>query len=218
MNIYFEILNQNPLFEGIAPEEFTSMLHCLGAYRKTYQKKQTILLAGDAVRCVGLVLAGSVRVLQADEAANEAILAEICAGDIFGEVFACAEVPSSPVSVVAQEDCEILWLDYRKIITTCSKACIFHARLSENLLKTIARKCLFLNKRIEILSKRTTQEKIMAFLRHTSGGRASFTLSLTREEMANYLCVERSAMCAELSKLQKNGRIRYRKNQFELCD
>ncbi|MFI3170675.1 MAG: Crp/Fnr family transcriptional regulator [Faecalibacterium sp.] len=216
MQNYFSVLKENPLFESIIAEDFAAMLHCLGAFRKEYQKKEIILLAGDRVNHVGLVLSGAVKIVQQDLYANETVLAEIATGDTFGEVFACADISHSPVIVIAKEDCNILFLDYKKVITTCSKACVFHAKLSENLLKLIARKCLFLNKRLEILSKRTTQAKIMAFLLYAGNGQTQITLSLNREEMANFICVERSAMCAELSKMKKKGLIRYHKNQFEL--
>ncbi|MEG1566294.1 MAG: cyclic nucleotide-binding domain-containing protein, partial [Anaerovoracaceae bacterium] len=154
----FVLLKNNPLFAGIGIDDFDKMLNCLGGKTTSYKKGNTILLAGNPVDSVGLILQGSVKILREDVDGHTHILSEFSAPELFGETFACAGVDHSPVSVIATEDCDILFLNYRKIITTCSSSCVFHGRLIENMLTLIAQKNLILNRKIEILSKRTIRE------------------------------------------------------------
>lgn len=149
---------------------------------------------------------------------NRAILTALMPGQLFGETFACAGVEILPVSVIAVSDCKILLLDYRRIITTCPTACVFHSRLIENMLKILAGKNLVLNQKIEALSARTTREKLLAYLVAQAGvaGSRRFTIPSTRQELADYLSVDRSAMSREMGIMQKEGMIRFKKNCFEL--
>jgi CRP-like cAMP-binding protein len=128
----------------------------------------------------------------------------------------CAGIDRSPVTVQAAEDVEILFIDYKKIITTCPSACPFHARLIENMLKLVAKKNLMLNQKLEILSKRTTREKLLCFFDTQRGSSQRFTIPFNREELARYLCVDRSAMSNELCKMRDDGIIRFRKNVFDV--
>ncbi len=216
MKKIFEIINNNPLFVGIAFSDFEPMLGCLSARTVSYQRDDLILLSGDTVSFVGLVLAGSVQIIKEDREGNVTILTELGVSDIFGEVFACAGIDHSPVTVQAAEDCELLFIDYRKIIKTCSSVCPFHARLIENMLSIIAKKNLILNQKIEMLSKRTTREKLICFFDMQRGMAKRFTIPFNREEMAQYLCVDRSAMSNELSKMRNEGLILFNKNEFEI--
>ncbi|MDR2891478.1 MAG: Crp/Fnr family transcriptional regulator [Deltaproteobacteria bacterium] len=217
MKKIFETVKNNPLFEGIAFSDFTKMLDCLSAKTTVYQKGAVILLSGDAVDFVGLIVAGSVQIIQEDMDGRVAILAELGIADTFGEVFACADIRQSPVTVLAAEEVEILRLDYRRAITSCTSACPFHARLIRNMLKLIARKSLSLNQKIEILSRRTTREKLLRFFDLQRGAAKKFTIPYDREELAQYICVDRSAMSNELCKMRNEGLIRFQKNTFEIC-
>ncbi|MEG0320724.1 MAG: Crp/Fnr family transcriptional regulator [Oscillospiraceae bacterium] len=216
MKNIFDRVKDNPLFAGIPMEEFEQMLSCIGAQTANYRKGEVIFLMGNAVESVGLVLSGSVQIVWENADGHCTMMAELSASELFGETFACAGTASSPVSVVAADDCEILLLNYRKIITTCSSSCSFHARLIANMLQLMARKNLLLNRKIEILSKRTTRERLLTFFDTQRGTARQFSIPYNREELAALLCVERSAMSAELSKMQRDGLIRFRKNQFEL--
>ena len=173
-------------------------------------------MSGDAVNFVGMILSGSVQIIKEDPDGRVAILTELSISDIFGEVFACAGISHSPVTIQASEDSEILFIDYNKIITSCSSACPFHARLIENMLKLIAVKNLLLNQKIEILSKRTTKEKLLCYFDLQRGAARKFNIPFNREELARYLCVDRSAMSNELCKMRDEGLIRFIKNTFEI--
>jgi len=216
LKIIFETIKNNPLFQGIAYSDFERMLGCLSAKTTCYKKDEIILQSGDTVSFVGLILSGGINIIKEDINGSITILAELSVPEMFGEVFACADVSHSPVTVQATEDTEILFIDYKKIITSCSAVCPFHARLIENMLKLIAKKNLMLNKKIEILSKRTTREKLLCFFDLQRGTAKKFTISFNREELAHYLCVDRSAMSNELCKMRDEGLIRFQKNKFEV--
>ena len=163
MKKYVQKLQQNALFKNFKSTDLESILNCLSAKVNPYKKKDIILLQGDPVNFVGIILSGSIQVMKEDFEGNIIVLAHFGINDIFAEAFACADVDESPVTVQAVEDCEILLIDYKRVIKTCHKACIFHSNLIENMLSLIARKNIMLHEKIEILSKRTTREKLLAF-------------------------------------------------------
>lgn len=216
MQEFFHNIKNNPLFSNVSQEDFSAMMNCLGGYTKKYNKKEAIHIFGDKIDTIGIIITGSVGIFQQDIFGNETILAKAYSGETFGEVFACADVLDIPVSVVSQDNSEILFLNYRKILTTCNKACVFHSAITENLVKIIATKCIFLNRKLEILSKRTMREKILAYLFFEGMGAKKIKSRFNREEMASFICVDRSALSYELSKMQRDGIIAYRKNEFEI--
>ena len=216
MQKIFEVAKNNPLFQGIAYNDFEPMLKCLSARVGTYSKDDIILLSGDLVHVAGLVLCGNVKIIKEDVNGNSTILTNLAVSELFGEVFAYAEVCHSPVTVQATEETEILFLDSSKILTTCSAVCPFHARLIKNMVRLLAQKTLILNQKIEILSKRTTREKLFSFFDYQRGEKRKFRLPFNREEMATYLCVDRSAMSNELCKMRDEGLIRFHRNEFEI--
>ena len=214
MKKIFDAIKSNPLFNGVAFSDFERMFSCLSARTAKYKKGEIILLSGNTVSFVGLIISGSVKVIKEDMDGRLTILTELLVPDIFGEVFACAGVAHSPVTVEASSDAEILLIDYKKIISTCSSACPFHAKLVENMLGLLANKNLMLNQKIEILSKRTTREKLLCFFDMQRGAAKRFTIPFNREELAHYLCVDRSAMSNELSKMRDEGLIQFQRNEF----
>lgn len=216
MEAYYDIVKSNPLFHHFTAQEFSSILSCLGAYTGQYEKKEVIYLAGEEVSHIGVVLSGSVKIIQEDIHANESILTEVGVGGTFAEVFPCADLMESPVTVMAREKTQVLFLNFKKVMETCGNSCAHHRHIIANLLRMISQKCLFLNQKVEILSKRSTREKILAFLLHEGKGGTIIKTDLNREEMANFLCVDRSALSGELSKMQKEGIISYHKNKFQI--
>ena len=212
----FEIVKHNPLWTGIGYSDFQSVLNCLSAKTAAYKKNDVILLSGNSVNFVGLVLSGSVQIIKEDIDGRITILTELGVSELFGEVFACAGIMQSPVTVLAMENAEILLMNYKKIITFCTAACPFHAGLIGNMLKIIAHKNLTLNQKIEIMSKRTTRGKLLAFFETHGGMAKKFTIPYNREELAQYLCVDRSAMSNELCKMRDEGFIKFHKSTFEI--
>lgn len=218
MENFYPILDQCPLFDGIAPEEMRAMLGCLGAKKITAQKGQLIFHEGDEAIYVGIVLTGSVRLVREDYYGNRSIVAHIEPAEVFGETYACAGVVALPISVVADEDCDCLLIDCRRITASCTNACVFHSRMIFNLLRLVANKNLMFDQKIEVTSKRTTREKLMAYLLTQAKlhGSNRFTIPYDRQALADYLEVDRSGLSAEISKLRKEGKLECEKSTFHL--
>ena len=218
MKKYLEILKKCPLFNGIGEEHLLTMLPCLGATVSAYDKKYTILMEGTAAKYLGIVLSGSVQTVQVDFYGNRSILSEMTASQIFGEAFACAEVSSLPVSVIANEPCEVMFIDCSHILHTCSNHCGFHQQLIYNLMKDLATKTLLFHQRFEVTSKRTTREKLMTYLllQSKKEGSRKIVIPFDRQELADYLEVDRSGLSAEIGKLKKEGILDCDKNRFVL--
>lgn len=218
MKKYLDVLQAVALFRGIELSELLSLLSCLSAKEAHYAKDQTILLSGEHRSCFGVVLSGQVQVVQDDYYGNRSILAQIGEGNLFGESFACAETKALPVSVLAMTESAVLFIDSRRLAAPCCNACRFHSKLIQNLLRIVSMKNIALTQKIEMTSKRTTREKLLAYLSNEAkkAGSNCFSIPFNRQELADYLAVERSAMSAELSKMRKDGILQFHKNQFEL--
>lgn len=212
------ILQTCSLFDGIRPEDLSGMLSCLGARQIRPRKGDTIFYEGDATEFVGVVLTGAVYLLREDYYGSRSILAHIGPTQIFGEAYAFSGAASLPVSVVAEEDSRILLLDSRRITTCCANACEFHNRVIYNLLRLVATSNLMLHQKIQITSRRTTREKLMAYLVHRAKelGTSSFTVPYDRQALADYLEVDRSGLSAEISKLRREGILDCQRSQFRL--
>lgn len=218
MEEYLAILHDSALFSGIEPQDLLGLTACLGAKVTTYRKKQTVFREGDPARFVGLVLSGAVQISQEDLHGNRSILSRATPGTVFGESYAFSGTEILPVNVVALEDSKILLIDSCRITQSCSNACGFHGRLIRNLLQIVSEKNLHFHRKLEITSKRTTREKLLAYLYHQEklSGSRSFTIPFDRQALADYLGVERSAMSAELSKLRRDGLIDFDRSRFTL--
>ena len=193
----------NPLFQNILPEDIPVMLKRLHAYTKSYPKEEYIRHAGDPADFIGIVESGSIHVLQDDYYGNRNITASISEGSLFGEAFVCAGIPHLPVDIVAAEDCNIMFLNGKKLLNTCDN---------------VAQNNMYLNQKIKYTSRKTTREKLMAYLTDQAKMKGSndFTISFNRQELADYLGVERSAMSAELGKLTKLGIMQTQRSHFTL--
>ena len=218
MKEFFPILARCPLLEGIDQEDWGGLLACLGAGVHGISRNQPVISEGDPARYVGIVLEGRLQVELVDYLGNRSILSEVHPGELFGESFACAGAAEMPVTVVAATDAKVMLIDCQRITTSCSNACGFHSRLIGNLLKIVARKNIQLNQKIQITAKRTTREKLMAYLLGQAKlqGSDSFTIPFDRQALADYLQVERSAMSALISQLRKEGILESKKNHFRL--
>lgn len=218
MEKYLEILKKCPLFCEIEDENLFRMLHCLGARVEKYDKKYTVFSEGSPALCIGIVLCGSVQTVQFDYCGNRNILSHAHASEVFAEEFACASVQALPVSVVAAETCEVLLLDCLHILQTCHNHCGFHQQLIYNMMKILATKNLILHKRIEITSKRSTREKLLTYLMAYAKSQQcnEFDIPFDRQELADYLEVDRSGLSAEIGRLRAEGVLESNKNHFRL--
>ena len=217
MKNYYSILKNCILFDAIEPHTIDSMLACFSAQKKTYQKGEFIFSIGEPANKIGIVLSGSIRIIQEDYWGNRSILSQASTGDLFGESFALAKVSFLPVSVIASEATAILLLNPQKIMVPCS-SCACHKQLTQNMLALLAQKNISLTQKIEHNSKRTIREKLTSYLSLQSLQTKSskFDLPFSRQELADYLTVNRSALSKELSKMQQEGILSYHRNHFEL--
>ena len=218
MKKYLNILNHCPLFSEIENEPLLKMLHCLGAKIKTYDKKQIIISEGDKASQIAIMLSGSAQIINFDYFGNRNIFKSISSGEIFADEFACAETKNIPVNIVANEPSEIMFIDCSHILHTCHNACGFHHKLIYNLMKNLAENSIKFHQKIEITSKRTTREKLLSYLaiKAKETGKNSFYIPYDRQELADFLEVERSGLSSEIGKLRNEGIIESRKNHFKL--
>ncbi len=218
MKKYFDILRKCSLFDTIEDQNLIAMLSCLGAKRAEFDKKYTIFTEGTPAKYFGILLSGAAQIIRHDYYGNRSIVSGIVPGELFGEAFACARAQALPVSVVANEPCEVLLIDSTHVLHTCSNGCDFHRRMIYNLMRDLALKNIMVYSKLEITGKRTTREKILAYLSlvEKQKGSAEFDIPFDRQELADYLEVDRSGLSAEISKLRREGVIECRKNHFVL--
>ncbi len=218
MKKYFSILRKCLLFDGVEDEHLIAMLGCLGAKVEHFDKKYTVMAEGNTAKYIGIVLSGSVQMIRVDYYGNRSLVSEIGPSETFGEAFACAEVSAIPVTVVANEPAEVMLIDCNHILHTCENNCGFHQQLIFNLMKNLAVKNLQFHQKLEIISKRSTREKLMTYLmfqaKRVNSNR--FEIPFDRQELADYLEVERSGLSVQISKLREEGVIENRKKYFEL--
>jgi len=218
MDRYFEVLKKCSMFDGIVESDLSGMLACLGARVISVKKGEIIFREGEQATAVGIVLSGSVRMEKEDYYGNRSILALMGPAELFGESYACAGITSLPVTIVATEDGECMLIDCRRITFTCANVCEFHTRVVFNLLKLVASKNLAYDEKIEVTSKRSTRDKLMTYLMNQAkyNHSNSFVIPYDRQELADYLEVDRSGLSAEISKLRKEGVLECEKSRFTI--
>lgn len=218
MEQYMFILRNSPLFQGMTEDEILSVLHCVNASILHRKKGEYIFRVGDSTEAMGLVLRGAMLSLQEDLWGHRNIIHRIGVGEYFAEPFAATPGSVLNVSVVADEDSEIMLLNMGRLLKTCPNACAYHNRLVQNLVSVMARRVMNLNEKITHMAKRSTREKLLSYLSAESmrQGKFSFSIPYDRQQLADYLSVERAAMSVELSKLQKEGYLKTNRNHFEL--
>lgn len=213
-----QFMTDIPLFAGIKTEQLDALLSCLAARQRTYPKDAFIFRADERAVYVGIVLSGGAHIIQEDFWGNRSIVTHVAPGELFGEAFSCAETERLPVSVIAAEPSEVLLIDYKKIIGICPATCVFHSRLISNMLHLIAKKNITLTRKMSYMSKRTTRDKLLAFLSDQTlhAQTNEITIPFNRQELADYLCVDRSALSRVLMEMKKEGVLDYDRNRFAL--
>ena len=214
----FDALAACPLFEGVSREDRAAMLQCMQARTVNVAKGEAVFRAEGPAEYVGILLSGGVRVFRDDFDGNRTIHAAMQPGDLFGETFACAGLSRLPVTAEADRPSRVLLIHMKRLIETCPSACGFHNRVVMNLLKAMAAKNLLLNQKLEITSRRTIREKLLAYLsaQARTAGADSFVIPFDRQGLADYLGVDRSALSAEIGKLRREGVIESDRSAFTL--
>lgn len=209
---------KNPLFKGIEKEALDRLLGCLQAYEKQYQKGEYILHRGDVVSHIGYMVEGTAHIIKDDYWGNRTIIREIETEDLFAEAYACIPEQPSEISILTTRACNILFLDIHHLMQQCEQTCHYHQRIIQNLLIISAQKNIALTQKMEHITKRTTRDKILSYLSALSlqTNQLVIEVPFNRQQLADYLSVDRSALSAELSKMQKEGIILYHKHTFQL--
>lgn len=206
------------LFRGVAERDLAAMLGCLEAQTRTYAKGATVFRRGEALSQIAVVLAGTLHIQSDDYWGNHTLIGELAAGDLFGEAYVAPTSGPMQADVVAVTDCVVAFFAARKLLTVCTNACPFHSLVVQNLCYVLAEKNRTLMQKLGLLATRTTRAKLTSYLTAESvrAGSASFSIPFNRQQLADYLCVDRSAMSAELSKMREEGLIDFDRARFTL--
>lgn len=218
MKKYVPILKRTQLFAGVGNDEIISMLSCLGARLRTYKKGEYVLRQGEHLSDIIVLVEGNLHIQNDDYWGNHSILGQIAVGEMFGEAYIAPDSSALLNDVVTVSDSTVIFFDVKKIITTCSSACRFHTMVVQNMFFAISEKNRKLVQKLGHMSKRSTREKLISFLseeakRHNS---SNFTIPFNRQQLADFLSVDRSAMSNELCKMRDEGLLEFDKNAFRL--
>lgn len=218
MKKYVPILKKTKLFSGVGEDDVTSMLSCLGARLKSYKKGEFVLRQGEHLSDIVVLVEGKLHIQKDDYWGNRSILGLIEIGEMFGEAYVSPESSSLLNDVVAVEDSTAIFFDVKRIITTCPSACRFHSMVVQNMFFAISEKNRKLVQKLGHMSKRTTREKLISYLSEEAGRQnsSSFSIPFNRQQLADFLSVDRSAMSNELCKMRDEGLLEFEKNRFRL--
>lgn len=216
MDFYYIL--RSVLFEGMTKEQVEELLPCLGAVQRSYSKDEVIFSAGQPLHTLGIILKGDVRIEHVSSWGEVDILTIMEEGKTFGEAAACARGTQLMADYVAERDCTVLFLDVERMLAPCGKGCPSHTLLINNLIALLARRNLELARRSFVMTNHTIRAKVLSYLSTAAEayGTKSFEIPYNREQLASYLGVDRSALSAELSRMQRAGLIRFHKSHFEL--
>lgn len=213
------ILKNTPLFSGVGGGQINSMLGCLCPRKARFVKGSLILAAGEETRSIGIMLSGQAFVYKDDILGRRSVLTVLSPADMFAESFLCAGITSSPVTVEAGDDCDVLLIPFERIIKTCGSCCAHHNALIENMLGIIARKNMALSDKIDHIAKKTTKQKLASYLLlQAAENGLEFSLPFDRQGLADYLCVNRSALSRELSRISDEGILSFKRDRFAIDD
>ncbi len=214
----FDFLSGTELFQGIAPQEIRSLCTCLEIYQKAYPRGATIYRVGDVAADVGLVLSGAVNIVMNSYWGVSSIFGHMEQGEVFGEAYAAIPGKELLCDVIACEDSVVLFLPMARAVAPCQKCCPAHLRLLQNLIQISAVKNLHLSNRMMHIAPRTIRERLLSYLsaQMMANGSNHFTIPFTRQQLSEYLEVDRSALSHELSKMQQEGLLKTHKNEFVL--
>lgn len=210
--------SDNFLFDKIKKEDFQKMMCCFTPKIENFKKNQIVCDFGKSPGIVGIIREGTAITVRNGINGNRTILESLEEGDIFGEAFTVCDKFSDGVYVVCEEDCQVMFMDYRTILRRCSSGCESHNKLLENFFYMLARRSVMLSRRVELLSRRTIREKILCYLSMESCSQKSnkIRLPMSLSNLADYLCVDRSAMMRELKKLNDENIIKSEKKTITI--
>ena len=212
---YRAVLAENRLFKGLTEEQTDRALQILKAEFREYRKGEFLHHAGQPMSRFSLVLYGAVRVCTDDIEGNRMIMADVPPGVTFGESLCFLKIPEPMVYACAAEDTGVLWLSPEACFSDRADA---ELELQRRFTALLAERALAMNDRIQILSKLTLRKKLVAFFTNASrkAGSRTFSVSMNRDDMADYIGTNRSALSRELAEMKREGILDYYRNSFQL--
>lgn len=212
-----KIILNHKLFEGIGESNLERLFKCLECSVKKHPKQQVIFNEGQVTHNFGIVLGGNLHLSAYDFYGNRQILANIGRGEMFAESFAVAGEPL-PFEVCAAQDSAVLYIKYTKMCAVCRNACSYHTQLINNMMQIMAVKNISLTQKIRHITAKNVREKVLSYLYSVSKHKKSnyFDIPFNRQELADYLSVDRSNLSNELSKLKQSGIIEFERNRFKI--
>lgn len=218
MKEFLPVIRSSSLFSGISETELTAMLSCLETREERFPKDTFLLRAGDTAESIGLVLSGSVLVVQEDIWGNRNILSKAGPGQTFAAAYACAPGSLLNVSVLAETPVTAMFLNVKRVLNVCPSACEHHSRIIRNLLGELAEKNLRFGEKLTHMGQRTTRAKLMSYFSAEAQrlGSYEFDIPFSRQQLADYLAVERSGLSLELGKMRSEGLLDFHKSHFIL--
>lgn len=217
MEEYIGLLKQSPLFDGLDEGTIMGALSHLEAYTSAYEKYEMIYPCIEAIRYAGMVLQGDVMVGMSTAEGNEHTMRHFRQGELFAMAYACVPSPHDEIQLVAQQPCQILFLKLSNLLEHSASDCPHVARITTNLLRLMATSNLIQQKKIEILSYRHIRERITIYLKGCEIVEGKVHLPFNRQDFANYLGVDRSALSRELGKMREEGLLDYHKSTIILA-
>ncbi len=218
MKKYIPVLKRIKLFAGIKDEEIEALLSCLQAKLECFKRGEYVLRRGEYHKYITVLLEGKLHVQHDDYWGNRSIISVVGVGEMFGEAYAAPGSEALVNDVVALEDSVVVYLDINRVLSVCSNSCRFHTLIVANLFFAISEKNRRLVGKLGHMSKRSTREKLLSYLSEQAGRHNSsiFDIPFNRQQLADYLSVDRSAMSNELCKMRDEGLIVFEKNKFTL--
>ena len=218
MKDFLSVIRSSQLFSGISEDELTAILSCLKAEKKSFPKDAFLLRAGDTAESIGLVLSGCVLIIQEDIWGNRNILSKTGPEQTFAVAYACAPGSVLNVSVIAETPVIAAFLNVRHVLNVCPSACSHHSHIIRNLLGELAEKNLRFGEKLTHMGQRTTRAKLMSYFSAEAQrlGKYEFDIPFSRQQLADYLAVERSGLSLELGKMRSEGLIDFHKSHFIL--
>jgi CRP-like cAMP-binding protein len=217
MERYLPLLQTTSLFAGLDAEALLALLRELGAARRCYGKGETLLLAGQPNRRIGIVLSGQIEAVRPAPGGALVPITHMDEGGVFGDVLSGSSM-SSPVTVVTREGCEVLLIPYERLLDLREDSSPAQARAVQNLVRTISDKYFMLSHRVDLLVLKTLRAKVCAYLLSEAerAGSLTFTIPYSRLQLADYLNCDRSALSRELSQMQRERLLDTYRSSFKL--
>ena len=218
MKEYLAVLKNTPMFAGVEEAGITAMLDCLHARLRRYPKGAYVFRQGDRMEEIPILVQGCLHIQRDDYWGSRSILGRLGPGEMFGEAYAAPDSEPLRNDVAAVEDSAVVFFDVRRVLGGCAAACPYHTQVVQNLFFALCGKNRTLVQKLGYLSQRTTRDKLMSYLSGEARRQnsADFTIPFNRQQLADYLSVDRSAMSSELCKLRDEGLLTFRKNHFTL--